>query len=60
MLEIVAIIIFSIATFALAFILGLIGMVLTGIFILLEDIPSWLWTVVLLKLTIATYTGLRY
>lgn len=60
MLEIIAIIIFSIATFALAYILGLMGMALTAIFVLLEDIPSWLWTLVLAALTIATYRGLRY
>lgn len=60
MLEIIAIIIFSIATFALAYILGLMGMALTAVFVLLEDTPSWLWTVVLLALTIATYRGLRY
>ncbi|NES94249.1 MAG: hypothetical protein F6K32_03320 [Desertifilum sp. SIO1I2] len=60
MLEIIAIIIFSIATFALAYVLGLLGMALTAVFIVLEDIPSWLWTIVLLILTITTYTGLRY
>ncbi len=60
MLEIVAIIIFSIATFALAYLLGVIGMALTALFFLLEDIPGWVWTVILLILTIATYRGLRY
>ncbi|MDJ1183437.1 hypothetical protein [Roseofilum casamattae] len=60
MLEIIAILIFSIATFALAYLLGIIGMALTGIFFLLEDIPQWFWTALLLTLTVATYRGLRY
>jgi hypothetical protein len=60
MLEIIAIIIFSIATFALAYLLGLMGMALTALFFLLEDIPGWVWTALLLGLTVATYRGLRY
>ncbi len=60
MLEIIAIIIFSVATFALAYLLGLIGMALTALFFILEDIPGWVWTAVLLALTVATYRGLRY
>ncbi|MDJ1179518.1 hypothetical protein PJF56_11650 [Roseofilum sp. BLCC_M91] len=60
MLEIIAIVIFSVATFALAYLLGLMGMALTGLFFLLEDIPGWVWTALLLGLTVATYRGLRY
>ncbi|MDB9517312.1 hypothetical protein PN466_10175 [Roseofilum reptotaenium CS-1145] len=60
MLEIIAIVIFSVATFALAYLLGLIGMALTALFFILEDIPGWVWTAVLLALTVATYRGLRY
>ncbi|HBQ98654.1 MULTISPECIES: hypothetical protein [unclassified Roseofilum] len=60
MLEIIAIVIFSVATFALAYLLGLIGMALTALFFILEDIPGWVWTAVLLALTVATYRGLKY
>jgi hypothetical protein len=58
MRELVAVLIFGIATLASAYLFGLLGYFFTGIFIILEHIPEWVWSLTLLSLTIVISRGL--
>lgn len=44
-----------IATIATAYIMAVLGLVLPEVFGVLEGIPQWMWTAVLLSLTVSVY-----
>ncbi|MEB3829539.1 hypothetical protein [Phormidium sp. CCY1219] len=58
MSQIFPVILFAIATIAIAYFLELFGVLLGGVWSIMDAIPDWSWTVVLLLMVIATYRAL--
>lgn len=60
MQELIIIFIIAIATIATTYIAALLGVALTECFMLLNGIPDWTWTVVLVALILTVMRGMRY
>ena len=59
MSEILPIVIFPLATIAIAYILEVLGFAVGGFSIIFNGVPNWAGTALLLGVTIATYRSLR-
>jgi hypothetical protein len=55
MREIIGIFIPIVATLCVAYFLAIFGLVLPDVSAMLENVPAWIWSVILLSLTISVY-----
>lgn len=55
MREIIGIFIPIAATLAVAYFLAIFGLVLPDVSAMLENVPAWIWSAILLSLTISVY-----
>lgn len=58
MAQIFPVIVLAIATIAIAYVLELLGAILSGFSFVFEAMPNWSWTAILLIMVIATYRAL--